>query len=57
LALCVLSVPRQDPAAGVTVYCHVPIGAVSTQLVAETTPLQLAPVVWRLPSASYRLIT
>ena len=52
------SVPRQAPAAGVTVYCHVPVGtALSVQVTAETIPLQDAPTVCAFPSASYRLIT
>jgi len=55
-ALFALSVPRQIPAAGVTVYFQLPVGtACSTQLVAPTLPLQAESVVCSaFVSESYR---
>jgi len=41
-----LSVPRQFPGAGVTVYCQVPVGTPpSVHVVPETAPLQADPTV------------
>jgi hypothetical protein len=52
-----LSIPTQLSSTGVTEYCQVPLGTVSSvQVSPAMVPEQLAPIVWSTPPLVYRLI-